>query len=224
MLPSASPPKAAHEAHARPKRAARLARNNTGLDMNLVALIDIFTILIFFLMSSTGIEVLTNSRAVKLPTSVAEQAPRQTITVSVSETDIVVDGRRWPTWPGPQLSDDLIPGLKAELDLLANRQVLGADKTAPAKRDHPGRQAHPLPPAAQGHGHQRPLAFCRGFIRRAEEDMKLQPLVGRATLNAGPAQPIPGGQGRSRHEPQVASERPRAASARQNTTERGMEN
>ena len=120
--------------HARPKRAARLARNNTGLDMNLVALIDIFTILIFFLMSSTGIEVLTNSRAVKLPTSVAEQAPRQTITVSVSETDIVVDGRKVAdVAEALSLSDDLIPGLKAELDLLANRQVLGADKDGASK-------------------------------------------------------------------------------------------
>ena len=31
------------------------AQQHVGLDMNLVALIDIFTILIFFLMSSTGI-------------------------------------------------------------------------------------------------------------------------------------------------------------------------
>jgi len=45
------------------KRAARKARNQSGLDMNLVALIDIFTILIFFLMSSTGVEVLSKVRA-----------------------------------------------------------------------------------------------------------------------------------------------------------------
>jgi len=49
------------------KRAERKARNDNGLDMNLVALIDIFTILIFFLMSSTGVEVLSTSRAVALP-------------------------------------------------------------------------------------------------------------------------------------------------------------
>ncbi|MCE4552932.1 ExbD/TolR family protein [Roseateles cellulosilyticus] len=116
------------------KRAARMARNNSGLDMNLVALIDIFTILIFFLMSSTGIEVLTNSRAVKLPNSVAEKTPRQTIVVSVSETDIVVDGRKVAdVADAMQLKDDLIPGLKAELDLLASRPVLGADKDGTSK-------------------------------------------------------------------------------------------
>lgn len=116
------------------KRAARLARNQSGLDMNLVALIDIFTILIFFLMSSTGIEVLTNSKAVKLPSSIAEKTPRQTIVVAVSDTDIVVDGRRVASVAEANaLQDDLIPGLKAELDLLASRQVIGADKDANAK-------------------------------------------------------------------------------------------
>ncbi|MET0333838.1 MAG: biopolymer transporter ExbD [Rhizobacter sp.] len=116
------------------KRAARLARNQSGLDMNLVALIDIFTILIFFLMSSTGIEVLTNSKAVKLPDSIAEKEPRQTIVVTVSDTDIVVDGRRVASVAEANAAqDDLIPGLKAELDLLATRQVVGADKDAATK-------------------------------------------------------------------------------------------
>ena len=116
------------------KRAARKARNQSGLDMNLVALIDIFTILIFFLMSSTGIEVLTNARAVKLPISTAEKAPRQTIVVAVSDTDIVVDGRKVASVAeATALQDDLIPGLKAELDLLASRQVVGADKDGSSK-------------------------------------------------------------------------------------------
>jgi biopolymer transport protein TolR len=116
------------------KRAERKARNQSGLDMNLVALIDIFTILIFFLMSSTGIEVLTNARAVKLPVSTAEKAPRQTIVVAVSDTDIVVDGRKVASVAEANaIQGDLIPGLKAELDLLASRQVVGADKDGSSK-------------------------------------------------------------------------------------------
>jgi len=116
------------------KRAARKARNQSGLDMNLVALIDIFTILIFFLMSSTGIEVLTNARAVKLPISSAEKAPRQTIVVAVSDTDIVVDGRKVAsTAEANAQQGDEIPGLKTELDLLSSRQVIGADKDAATK-------------------------------------------------------------------------------------------
>ena len=116
------------------KRAARMARNNSGLDMNLVALIDIFTILIFFLMSSTGIETLTNARAVKLPMSVAEKTPRQTIVVSVSDMEFVVEGRKVADVADAlKLKDDLIPALKAELDLLASRPVLGADKDGTSK-------------------------------------------------------------------------------------------
>ena len=116
------------------KRAARKARNQSGLDMNLVALIDIFTILIFFLMSSTGIEVLTNARAVKLPISSAEKAPRQTIVVAVSDTDIVVDGRKVAsTAEANAQQGDEIPGLKTELDLLSSRQVIGAEKDAATK-------------------------------------------------------------------------------------------
>ena len=116
------------------KRAVRKSRNRHALDMNLVALIDIFTILIFFLMSSTGIEVLTNARAVKLPLSTAEKSPRQTIVVAVSDTDIVVDGRKVATVAEANAQQgDVIPGLKAELDLLASRQVISADKSAATK-------------------------------------------------------------------------------------------
>jgi len=116
------------------KRAERKARNHQGLDMNLVALIDIFTILIFFLMSSTGIEVLSSARAVKLPESTAEKLPRETIVISVSATDIVVGGRKVATVAEALASDgDLIAPLKAELDLLATRQTIVKENEAQAR-------------------------------------------------------------------------------------------
>lgn len=110
------------------KRAERKARHDNGLDMNLVALIDIFTILIFFLMSSTGVEVLTSHRSVKLPESSAEKLPHETIVVTVSATEILVGGRAVARVSEALASDDdLIAPLKAELDLQASRSVLGAD-------------------------------------------------------------------------------------------------
>jgi biopolymer transport protein ExbD len=116
------------------KRAARKARNNTGLDMNLVALIDIFTILIFFLMSSTGVEVLSTARAVKLPESTAEKMPKETLVITVSNADILVGGRKVATVAEALgTEDDLIAPLKAELDLQAGRQVVRADNEAQAK-------------------------------------------------------------------------------------------
>jgi biopolymer transport protein TolR len=116
------------------KRAERKARNHNGLDMNLVSLIDIFTILIFFLMSSTGVEVLTSSKTVKLPESTAEKAPRETIIVTVSGTDILVGGHRVALVSDALKSnDDLIAPLKAELDLLQSRQVLRKENEAQGK-------------------------------------------------------------------------------------------
>ena len=116
------------------KRAERKARNQSGLDMNLVALIDIFTILIFFLMSSTGVEVLTSTRAVKLPESTIEKVPRETIVVTVSGTDILVGGRKVANVADALGTEgDLIAPLKAELDLQAGRQVLRAENVAQSK-------------------------------------------------------------------------------------------
>ena len=107
------------------KRAERKARNHSGLDMNLVSLIDIFTILIFFLMSSTGVEVLTSSKVVKLPESTADKVPRETIIVTVSGTDILVGGLKGASGSDALRStEDLIGPLKAELDLQSGRQVL----------------------------------------------------------------------------------------------------
>lgn len=117
------------------KRAERKSRNDHGLDMNLVALIDIFTILIFFLMSSTGIEVLSTARAVKLPESTAEKMPRETVVITVSATEIVVDGRRVATVAEALTGeDDLIAPLKAELDLVAGRQTIRKENEALAKQ------------------------------------------------------------------------------------------
>jgi biopolymer transport protein TolR len=107
------------------KRAARKARNQSGLDMNLVALIDIFTILIFFLMSSTGVEILSTAQAIKLPQSTAEKSPREMLVVTVSATDILVDGRKVATVAEAMGTEgDLIAPLKAELELQAGRSVL----------------------------------------------------------------------------------------------------
>jgi biopolymer transport protein ExbD len=108
------------------KRAARKQRNKQELDMNLVSLIDIFTILIFFLLSSaTEVETLPSYRAVKLPESTADVQPKETIVVVVSGTEIVVDGRKVADVADVmKASDDVIPTLKAELELLSRRQVI----------------------------------------------------------------------------------------------------
>jgi biopolymer transport protein TolR len=117
------------------KRAERKARNKTGLDMNLVSLIDIFTILIFFLMSSAaGVEILTPGKAVSLPQSSAEKTPRETVVITVSGPDILVEGRRVATVNDALAAEgDLIAGLKEELDIQAQRATLRPENKAQGK-------------------------------------------------------------------------------------------
>ena len=118
------------------KRAERRSRNQTMVDMNLVSLIDVFTILIFFLLSNSGgVETLPSPKAVHLPESVAEKAPRETVIVVVSGSEILVDGRKVANVAEVlAMEGDLIAPLKAELDLQANRQVIRKENEAQSRQ------------------------------------------------------------------------------------------
>jgi biopolymer transport protein ExbD len=120
----------------RQRRAERRSRHGNAVDMNLVSLIDVFTILIFFLLSNSGgVETLANPKSVQLPMSEAQTAPHETVVVVVNATDIVVDGRRVAAVADVINSQsDLIAPLKAELDLLASREVIRKENATHAKR------------------------------------------------------------------------------------------
>jgi biopolymer transport protein ExbD len=117
------------------KRAERRNRNKTMVDLNLVSLIDVFTILIFFLLSNAGgIELLPSPKAVKLPESVSEKEPRETIVVVVSADEVLVEGRKVAAVAEVLAAEgDLIAPLKAELDLQAQRQVIRKENEAKGK-------------------------------------------------------------------------------------------
>lgn len=117
------------------KRAERNARNKSLVDLNLVSLIDIFTLLIFFLLANaSNVEVLPSSKAVKLPESSAEKLPRETVVILVNDRDIVVDGRRIASVPEALTGDgDVITELKAELDYHAGRQMIRKEKETAQK-------------------------------------------------------------------------------------------
>lgn len=118
------------------KRAERRSRNQTMVDMNLVSLIDVFTILIFFLLSNSGgVEILPSPKAVQLPESVSEKAPRENLIVVVSGSEILVDGRKVANVADVlAMEGDLIAPLKAELDLQANRQVIRKENEAQSRQ------------------------------------------------------------------------------------------
>ena len=121
----------------RQKRAERRNRNQSMVDMNLVSLIDVFTILIFFLLSNVGgVDTLPSTKSVQLPESVAEASPRENVVEIVSATEILVEGRTVARVDDVLASaDDVIAPLQAELQLLqTNRQVVRVENEASAKR------------------------------------------------------------------------------------------
>lgn len=68
--------------------------NSTG-KLNLVSLMDIFTILVFFLMvNQSEVRVLQNNKELKLPVSVAEQLPNENIVITVFHHSVLVQERQ----------------------------------------------------------------------------------------------------------------------------------
>lgn len=76
------------------RRIRRMERNKVTIPkMNLTSLMDVFTILVFFLLVNSGqSEVLDTPKQVKLPESVVESKPRETVVIFVSAEGIVVQG------------------------------------------------------------------------------------------------------------------------------------
>ncbi len=79
------------------RRAQRMERRHErgkkGGALNLVALMDIFTILVFFLLvNSSDVQTLPNAKDIQLPQSIAEEKAKETVVILISEEDILVQG------------------------------------------------------------------------------------------------------------------------------------
>lgn len=116
-------------------RAKRMAKHRQRLNvvpkLNLVPLIDCFTLLIFFLLInySSNVEVLNSDKSIKLPASISETAPGETIVITVSATDIIVSGQRVGSISEMMASTaSRFEPLEAELKALASNAVPLSDK------------------------------------------------------------------------------------------------
>lgn len=70
------------------------ARNSRSGALNLVSLMDIFTILVFFLLvNSSDVETLPKSENLQLPESIAEEKAKETVVILIGEVDILVQGK-----------------------------------------------------------------------------------------------------------------------------------
>jgi biopolymer transport protein ExbD len=111
-------------------RAKRMNRNHrrhkAASKLNLTSLMDIFTILVFFLMVNSGdVEVLQSDNNIKLPDSVTEQKPDATLLIKISDSDIIVQGRSIASVEKILAREDVaITELNKELEYLAKRKPL----------------------------------------------------------------------------------------------------
>ncbi len=106
-------------------------RGRPGAGLNLVSMMDIFTILVFFLLvQSSDVDVLPNAKEVRLPESISEQSPKLTVVVTVNDQEILVQGRKVASVPDViSGAGDTIDSLKTELEFQARRTPLAAGKT-----------------------------------------------------------------------------------------------
>jgi biopolymer transport protein ExbD len=122
------------------RRARRLERaRSSGPQINLVSLMDIFTILVFFLLVNAGeVEVLPSPRGIVLPESTAEQRTEGSPVVMVTPTEILLQGERIAERSTVEQTTDMqgIPALQAALAKLpreegARRVTIMGDKSIP---------------------------------------------------------------------------------------------
>jgi biopolymer transport protein ExbD len=71
-----------------------MSRNRVKITkMNLTSLMDVFTILVFFLLVNSGsVEIMEAPKNVNLPESMIEQKPRETVVIFVSAEEVLVQG------------------------------------------------------------------------------------------------------------------------------------
>jgi biopolymer transport protein ExbD len=77
------------------RRLKRMGRNRVKITkMNLTSLMDVFTILVFFLLVNSGsVEVMEAPKDVTLPESRVEAKPRETVVIFVSQEAVLVQGK-----------------------------------------------------------------------------------------------------------------------------------
>ncbi len=99
------------------RRIKRMSRNRRKITkMNLTSLMDVFTILVFFLLVNSGsVELVEAPKNVKLPESWVDTKPRETVVIFVSPEDVLVQGQLVAR------VDDILEGQAGTFDPLTAR-------------------------------------------------------------------------------------------------------
>jgi len=117
------------------RRIKRMSRNRAKITkMNLTSLMDVFTILVFFLLVNSGsVELVEAPKEVKLPESQVQTKPRETVVIFVSPDEVLVQGQVVAR------VDDILAGDERMIEPIVSRlvelkeNVLGASTAAVAE-------------------------------------------------------------------------------------------
>ena len=111
------------------KRMERRAKTITK--MNLTSLMDVFTILVFFLLVNSGsADVLEAPKQMVLPESKVQVRPRETVVIYIGKEEIVVQGKAVAlTEEVAASSERFVPAVSAQLDTVQDT-VLGTSTQA----------------------------------------------------------------------------------------------
>ena len=82
------------------RRARRMQRHHArrsdkNASLNMVSLMDIFTILVFFLLvSAANSDILPTPKNIKLPVSTAEKLPKENLVIMVGDNNLLLQGKK----------------------------------------------------------------------------------------------------------------------------------
>lgn len=116
------------------RRARRMQRHHDrradkNASLNMVSLMDIFTILVFFLLvSAANSDILPTPKNIKLPRSTAEKMPQENVVIMLGNNEILVQGKKVSDINSIVNSKNLL--IKPLFDEL-NRQTIIKDKKQP---------------------------------------------------------------------------------------------
>ena len=120
------------------RRMQRLSRYRPKLEkMNLTSLMDVFTILVFFLLVNSGqTELLQTPKQMVLPESVVETKPRETVVIYVNKDQVVVQGTAVARIEDIMASkEDDLPSVMAQLAALQGRVIGVRTQTVAASKE-----------------------------------------------------------------------------------------
>lgn len=115
----------------RARRMDRQHKKSKTPSLNLVSVMDIFTILVFFLMVNTSnAPQLPNLKDMKLPNSMSDKAPLETVIIAITQKEILIEGVSVGMIDSVLNSNsENIPALREELLYLSKKSVKATNST-----------------------------------------------------------------------------------------------